>query len=238
MSITIAQVRSDLLSKLGIEDASTATSLQDQDVVVAINGAMQILQTAGEDFFTRQQLTVGIAAGTALYPISQAVQTVLGPIRLNGTKPLRALTSRGQLDQYARIFAGGTAYGGGSGEPSAYWVENLRSGTTGDINQINIWLAPVPIATGTLQIEVVDDAPAYTAADFSPGTLVLPIAQNYTESIFLPIARYLVMRSSQFSRPELGEKFEADYQQAMARLGLDGGFPNKAQTDPDRKVDA
>lgn len=236
MSLSVLQVRNDLLSKLGIEDATTASALALQDVVIAINGAMQVLQTAGEDYFTRQKFSQVISAGTASYWIAQSVQAVLGPIRLNGA-PLNALTSRGQLDQFGRIFAGATAYGSPAGLPTAYWVENLRNGTQGDINQIIIWLAPIPTATGTLEVEVVNDAPSYTVADLS-STSPLPIAQNYTESILLPIARLLITRSSQFSRADLLAQLTADYQVALQRLGLSGGFPNVRQPLPPREVQA
>lgn len=238
MSLTIAQARDDLLSKLGIEDSSTATALMLQDVVIALNGAFQYLQTAGEDFFTRQALTLAIQAGTALYPLTQSVQQVIGPIRLNGSKPLRALESRGELDQYARIFGGSASYGSGVGEPSAYWIENIRVGTTGDITLSNLWLAPVPSAGGTVAMDVIYDAPVYTASDFTPGTLVLPVAQNYTESIFLPIARMLITRSSQFSRPDILDGLTEDFKTAIARLGMDGGFPDITPVGTKRETQA
>lgn len=240
MSLRIIDVANDLLSKIGIEgsDPTVAPALTQQDVIIAINGGLQILQTAGEDYFTRQKLVIGIAAGTSVYPITQAVQAVLGPIRLNDSKPLRALASRGELDQYDRIFLGSSTFGAAPGTPEAYWVENLNNGaTSGDINQINIWLAPQPNATGTLAIEVVDDAPSYTVASIGSANL-LPIAHNYAESILLPIARYLVTRSSQFSRLSILPQLTADYQMAMERLGLAGGFPNVTQDKPPREVKA
>lgn len=238
MSLTIAQVRDDLLSKLGIEDFTLANALVLQDCVIAINGAMQFLQTAGQDYFTREKITTTIVSGTALYPLAQTVQAIIGPIRFNNSKPLRALLSRGELDQFDRIFLGDADYGAAAGEPIAYWVENLRSGSVGDINQINIYLAPTPNAAGNFVAEIVNDAPAYAVTDFSPGTIVLPVAQNYTESIFLPLARMLITRSSQFSRPDIVEQLTTDGQMAMARLGLSGGFPNAVQPEPDRKVSA
>lgn len=236
MPLSIAQVRDDLLSKLGIESVADASALALQDTLVAFNGALQILQTAGQDYFTRQTLSQTISAGTATYMIGQNVQAVLGPIRLNGS-PLNALTSRGEFDQYSRIFGGATAYGPGSGTPKAYFVQNLRNGTIGDINRIFIWLAPAPVTTGVLEIEVVNDAPAYTVGDLSSSEQP-PIAQNYTESILLPIARYLVTRSNQFSRQDLLQQLTTDYQVAMQRLGLSGGFPNAQQPRPPREVDA
>lgn len=239
MSLTIKQAALDLLSKLGMEltDPATAPALAQQDVIIAMNGAMQTLQTAGQDYFTRSKVTQALTANTASYALALTIQTVIGPVRWNTDKPLRALESRGELDQFDRIFNGGTDYGAGSGEPEAYWVENVRSGTAGDINQIYLWLAPVPTAVGTLEIEVINDAPNYAVANIG-DTTVLPVAQSYTESIFLPIARMLITRSSQFSRPDILEQLTTDYQVAMQRLGLAGGFPNAEQPEPQRRVTA
>lgn len=238
MSLQVVQVRDDLLSKLGIEDATTAGALALQDVVVAINGALQMLQTAGQDYFTRELLSVTLIAGSSQYSIAKSIQAVIGPIRWNNSKPLRALTSQGELDQYSRIFEGSSGYGSSEGEPNAYWVQNLRQGSVGDIDQINLFIVPVPTSpAGTLLVEVVNDAPAYVVADLT-STNAVPVAQNYTESIFLPLARMLVTRSSQFSRPDILEQLTVDYQRAMATLGFSGGFPNADQPEPERTVKA
>lgn len=237
--LTVVQTRNDLLSKLGIEDASLASALALQDVVVAINGAQQMLQTAGEDYFTRETVTLTLAVGTSVYNVPANLQAVIGPVRWNDVKPLRALTSEGELDQFARIFLGQTGYGvGADGDPIAYFVKYLRTANPGDICGITIRLAPAPAAPpGTLVCEVIYDAVAYTVADLTSTTPV-PVAQNYTESIFLPIARMLVTRSSQFSRPDLLPQLTADANRAMEMLGVSGGFPNADQPVIQRKVDA
>lgn len=225
MPLQVVQVRNDLLSKLGIEDVLDADTSDLQDVAIAINTAMQILQTAGQDYFTREELTVALSAGTSVYNITKNVQAVLAPIRLNNEKPLRALDSQGQIDQYERIFLGESGYGVGTGEPRAYWVKYLRTGTTGDVCQIQIRLAPSPLIGGHIVAEVVNDAPAYDAGDLD-STDELPVAQNYTESIFLPLARMFITRSAKFSRPDLRSGLISDGQTALQRLGFSGGFPN------------
>jgi hypothetical protein len=236
MPLTIAQVYADLLSKLGIESTVGVSALVQTDCVVAINGAMQFLQTAGEDYFTRQVITLTLSAGTAIYNVPSSMQSVIGPVKW-GTKPLRALNSQGEYDQFARTFLGEDDYGvGADGDPIAYWPRYLRTGTTGDICGVTILLAPAPTSpAGTLDVEVVNDAPTYTISDLTSGNS-LPVAQNYTETVFLPIARMLVTRSSQFSRPDLLAQLTEDAQTAMARLGLSGGFPNVAQPGPERVV--
>lgn len=240
MSLTIKQAANDLLSKLGVEgtDPSLASASTQQDVVVALNGAMQMLQTAGQDFFTRQELTLALSAGISIYDIPASGQAVIGPVRWNNLKPLRALTSEGELDQFARIFLGDSVYGGGAnGDPIAYFVKYLRSGSAGEICALTIRLAPAPVSPpGNIVIEMVNDAVAYVVADLTLTT-ALPVAQNYTESVFLPIARMLVTRSSQFSRPDLLAQLTADYQLAMQTLGLAGGFPNVENPGPERKTE-
>ncbi len=239
MPLSVIQARNDLLSKLGVNDPAQATALMLQDVVIALNGGMQTLQTAGQDYFTRERISLTLSAGTAIYNIPTAVQSVLGPVRWNDTKPLRALESQGELDQFARIYLGETAYGSGAnGDPIAYWPNYLKTGNIADICGIIITLCPAPAnPAGTLVVEVVNEAASYTVADLT-STNALPVAQNYTESIFLPIARLLITRSSQFSRPDLLQQITDDAARAFERLGVSGGFPNVSQPGMPRKVDA
>lgn len=236
MSLTVVQARNDLLSKLGIDVPADASAQALQDVVVALNGAGQMLQTAGQDYFTREIINVGIYAGTSIYPISTSVQAVLGPVRLDDEKPLRALESQGQYDQFARMFLGLPDYGPSDGEPMAYWVKYLKNGNVGDICDIELYLAPRPESPGSITIEVVNDWIEYEVADLD-STDELPVAQNYTESIFLPIARMLVTRSSLYSRPDLLPQLTADAERAFERLGVSGGFPNEEQPRPPRKTE-
>lgn len=238
MSLTVVQAANDLATKLGLASAAAAPASAQQDIVVALNGALQMLQTAGQDYFTREEVTITLSAGTSIYNVPANIQSVIGPVRWNDTKPLKALVSEGELDQFARIFLGETGYGGGTdGEPVAYFVKYLRGAGPGDICGITIRLAPAPSApAGTLVAEVIYDAPSYVVADLS-STTPIPVAQNYTETIVLPIARMLITRSSQFSRPELKDQLEADGNRAMAVLGVSGGFPNVDQPGLPRKVE-
>lgn len=241
MPLTISQARDDLLSKLGVENAAVATSLMLQDVAVALNAALQTLQTAGQDYFTRQVLAGTFTAGSTVIALAASVQSVIGPVRITSGAyagmPLHALGSRGEYDQFARIWNDDTGYAIPAGEPSAYWIENLRnSSVSGEINQINIRPVPVPAISRTFEIEVVNDAPSYTVSDLSSGTTYLPVAQNYAESLLLPIARLNMTRSSQFTRPDLLQQITQDAQQAFAALGLAGGFPVQKVPVPPRET--
>lgn len=232
--LTVAQAAGDLFSKLGGLTYATADAQTKQDVVVALNWAMQVLQTAGQDYFTRESITMNLSAGTAAYTIPASAQAILGPLKWN-TKPLRALESQSEYDQFARTYLGSAAYGvGDDGDPIAYWPRFTRNGTTGDIVNVEILLAPAPtIPAGTMVFDVVNDAVSYVVADLT-SSAVLPVAQNYTESIFLPLARMAVTRSQQFSRPDLLDSLTKDGQVALQRLGFAGGFPNMEQPAPPR----
>ena len=229
MPIPISSVYADLLSKLGIESTAGVSTLQQQDCVIAINGALRVLQTAGEVYFTRNKVSLNLTAGVGSYTLGTAIMSVIGPVRLNDVQPLTPLESRGQIDQYDRIFGGGNSFGASSGAPECYYPEYVNNGhSTGNIDQVNLWIVPIPAATGFVTLEVVNQAPSYSASDLTTSVMI-PVAQNYTETIFLPIARMLITRSSQFSRPDILKQLTDDYQMAMSRIGYAGGFPMAKQ---------
>lgn len=236
MALTVVQARNDLLSILGYLDVADAPAQALQDIAVALSGAMQMLQTAGEEFFTEELLTVNLGAGTAIYSVDRGVQAVVGPALLNGVQPLSGLDSKGEYDQFDRIYLGLQGFGAQVGTPMAYWVQNTRSGTTGDINRIQLFLAPTPLSDGFVTMYVIYEAPSYDVSDLT-STDELPVAQNYTESIFLPIARMLVTRSALFSRPDILGQLQGDAGTAYQRLGFNGGFPNAEQPLPERKTE-
>lgn len=236
--LTINQTRDDLLSKLSFPDPSIAPAQALDDCWQAMNAALQVLQTAGEVFFTRTQEVLSFTAGTGMVAMPQSVQSVIGPARWNDSVPLRALISRGELDQFDRIYFGSDTFGAAQGQPMAYFIEDVRAGNEGEIVQSNMYLAPVPDADCTVTIDVVPDAPMYSLADFTPGTALIPVAQNYTESVFLPIARMFITRSAYWSRPDIVPSLQADYDRAMVHLSAVGGFPPVTHPDPKRATDA
>ncbi len=244
MGLTVKAASIDLLSKLGIyvTDPTTASAAQQQDVSIAINWAGQILQRAGQDYFTRDRLTISLVNGQPEYTISTgtsgfAIQAVLGPLRLNDQIPLAALLSRGEYDQFDRIFLGNADYGAAQGVPIAYWIEYLYNGqANGNIEEMNVLLAPVPATNpGFILAEVVLGWTNIPVASIG-STSELPVAMDYAESIFLPLARMAITRSSQFNRLDIKDSLEQDGQQALAQLGTAGGFPNAIQPAPDRAV--
>lgn len=244
MGLTVKAAAIDLLSKLGMEttDPTSVSALIQQDVIIAINWAGQQLQRAGQDFFTRQPTTIGLVNGVQEYTLSTgtsgfAVQAVLGPLRLNNKVPLAALASRGELDEFDRIFLGQADYGSSPGVPIAYWIEFLNNNQpAGNIEEINVWFCPIPSTNpGLVVAEVVFGWTNFTPTQIG-STAELPVAMDYTESVFLPLARLAITRSSQFSRMELKDSIEEDGQKALEQLATAGGFPNVEQDGPERAV--
>lgn len=226
MPATVEKVRDDLLLKLGVSVPADATPGQLADVAVAINWALQTMHTAGEDFFTRRKLAVTYPGGGPELALPEEVQSVLGPVRLATGAHLRALESRGEYDAYGPLFMGLGAYAVPNGTPQAYWVETHRAddATDADLAKINIRLIPQPGGNTDLEVEGVEEAANYAVADLG-YTDPLPCPHKYVETIFLPLARYAITRSNDFSRAELRAELEKDFRFALSTLGLKGGFP-------------
>jgi hypothetical protein len=219
------EVRDDLLRKLGIETAGSASAAMIEDVREAMNHAEQTLWMAGPDYFTRTQTDLVLLAGTSVYTLADTIQAVLGPVRLPSGRTLTPLESRSELDNFGMLYLGQTSPTVAAGTPLAYFVESLNQ-TGNDPVKIKIHVVPKPDAdsAGTAVVEGVSDCTLFATADVA-GTTVLPVAQQYVESLFLPLARKAITRSTYFSARDLEEKIEADYKEAMAVLSRAGGFP-------------
>ena len=221
------EVRDALLRHLGIETVGSASAAMLEDVRDAMNYAEQTLWMAGPDYFTRTQTSVTLVAGTAAYTLADTVQGVLGPVRTAGGRTLRALESRSEFDNFWMLYMGQTSPTVVAGTPLAYFVENIYEAGDDPV-LIKIHFVPKPDSTaateGAAVVEGVSDCTLFSTADIA-GTSVLPVAQQYVETLFLPLARKRIARSVYFSSQELDAKIEADFLEAMAVLSRAGGFP-------------
>jgi hypothetical protein len=218
-------VRDDLLRKLGIESSGSASASMLADVLEAMNHAQQMLWMAGPGYFTRSQLALTLVNGTSAYTLADTVQSVLGPLRLPSGRTLRALESRAELDNFGLLYLGQTSVTVTAGTPLAYFVETLFQAGNDPV-QIKIHVVPAPDsgAAGTATLDGVTECTRFADAADIAGTDVLPVAQQYSESLFLPIARKALTRSTYFSATQLREQIEADYAEAMALLARAGGY--------------
>lgn len=232
-------VRDSLLRTLGIQSTDTPSADMLADVLAAMNFAQQTLWTAGPDYFTRAQIAVTLVAGTAAYDLADTVQAVLGPFRITDSgRTLRALTSRGELDNFGFLYLGQTTAVIAAGEPLAYWIEGLAQ-VSGDAGKLKLHVVPAPNAAnaGAAVLEGVSECTTYVTADLS-ATSVLSVAQQYVETLFLPLARKAITRSAYFSAKQLQEGIDADYDQALAMLLRAGGFPPAEGRKEAREVEA
>ena len=217
-------VRDDLLRKLGFETAGSASAFVLADVLAAMNYAQQTLWMAGPDYFTASQISLTLVDGTSNYVLSDTVQSVLGPLRLPSGRTLRALGSLSEFNNFGMLYLGQATPTVAKGTPLAYFVDSLN--TTGDDPvriEVNIVPAPDAGAAGAATLDGVTQCTSYVEADLS-AVAVLPIAHQYTETLFLPLARNAIMRSTYFSAKDLAQQIEADFQEAIAMLRKAGGY--------------
>jgi hypothetical protein len=231
-------VRDDLLRKLGVETAGSASAAMLADVLDAMNYAQQTLWMAGPDYFTRTQLDLALVAGTAVYTLGSTVQSVLGPFRLPSGRTLRALESRSEFDNFGMLYLGQTTPEVDAGTPLAYFVESLNQSGDDPVKiRIHVTPAPDSSAAGTATIDGVSECTLFATADLA-GTGVLPVAQQYVETLFLPLARKRLTRSTYFSATDLQSKIDDDFEEAVAMLRRAGGFPPEAGRKEEREVEA
>lgn len=237
--LTKVNVRDDLLRKLGIESAGSASASMLADVLAAMNYAQQVLWVAGPDYFTRSKIDLVLVNGTSEYTAADTVQSIVGPLRLPSGRTLRALESRAELDNFGLLYLGQTSPTVTAGTPLAYFIESLNQAGNDPV-QIKIHVVPAPDATsaGTAKLDGVTECTRFADTTEIAGTAVLPVAQQYSESLFLPIARKAISRSTYFSAVDLQGKIDADYEEALALLRKAGGFPPVAGRREEREVEA
>lgn len=124
--MTVRQIFDDLLGTLGVDNPDTSSATLRASALGYITAGLQLMQTAGEDYYCREELPVSLASGTGYYDLPSTVQTVLKPARLSGGKNLLGLTSRTQLDQFGPLFLGSTD-AVEDGTPIAFFVEALKA---------------------------------------------------------------------------------------------------------------
>ena len=188
-----------------------------------VNAALQVMQAAGEDYFTRSTLTVALSPGVAEYALPDSVQCMSGPCRFQGDRHvLRRLMSRGELDGYGPLFLGKLGNALAPSRPQAYWIEQLHQAGA-DAARVVLHVVPAPAAGENVLIDVQLEAPGYSRADYC-GDVVVPVPHQYVESILLPIARYEATRSYHaLQNPAQGAvlpQLKEFHDRALAILGL------------------
>lgn len=229
-TMTVYDAINDVFSIWGIEDASIASEDTRARALSDLNASMQLLwgNSPNRDYFTRQTISATYSANVYSYQLPSSVQNIIGTVRRSSDrKPLRAISSRAQFDLYGPIFAGTSGTSQSSGTPEAYFAE--RQTESGNLlPKINLLIAPTPIASTTLYVDVALECPRYRWSDYCNRTR-LTIPHGYVESILLPLCRYRAMSSDLFTRPERAEFIKAENAMAMAQLGLVDPLPKDAE---------
>lgn len=166
--LTVRNVFDDVLQLLGFQDGNTAPLYVRERIVTDINAALQFMQAAGDEYFTRAQTSQVTVNGTPSYALAQAdTQHVLG-VRLADGTALRELATRGEYDLFAQICQGATA---ANGKPLAYYLQRFftNAGDAGDNSGVTLFLAPTPDGVYTVYLQGPGRAPNFTYADLTTG---------------------------------------------------------------------
>lgn len=220
--LTLRNIFDVALFDLAIENADHAPVPVRVAVLGYITAALQTMQAAGEDYYSREETTVSLLTGTASYALAKEVQTVLDTPRI-GSRGLMKLTSRSRYDNFGPLFMGQLSSSVPSGDPLAYWVESLRDTTTDEEDNVKlrIYIAPTPSANATMTVPVINEPPTYVIDDLCDDTIIPPVPHKYHESILLPIVRMNATSHPYFDRNKARfPRIQADYLSALKMLGL------------------
>jgi hypothetical protein len=216
MSLTLAQIRDDLFGKVEIRDVSESSTLYTNDALRAVNWALQIMWLSPFDHFKQEEsYVVALTVGVSEYALDSNVQRVLGNVRLTDGTTLAPIVHRADLDNFGIFYGGNDDNDIAQGKPIAFYLERYR-GVGNDLAAVKIIVTPEPDQSYTLNMDVERECPRYSAFD----NTVLAVPHQYTESIFLPLARYAMSRSDAFINEASYGRFQSDFQQALSLLGM------------------
>jgi hypothetical protein len=225
MPLTISQTYDDLRRKLGIMPGDEAPDGADEDIVQAINWALQTMQKAGAEYFTREAISVTLVAGQSAYPLANTTQSVLGPVKTAAGRLLRNVEDFGDVANFGILYMGYINAGDMvNGTPLGFHVRDTRTNADNP-HLVTLHVMPAPDAAAVtahspLLVDGIKTCASYTTAMLR-GTDKVQVADGYAESIFLPLARMQITRSHLFSQGENMERIQADAAMAMQTLGLE-----------------
>lgn len=217
--LTLPALYADALAVVGLYDPAKAPAFMRDRALADINGALQLMQLAGEDFYSREEITVTIPADAISVNLPATVQRVLEPVRMN-SRPLIKLETRSQFHDFGALYFG-TIATLDPAPPVAYFVEGTRT-TGNDPVSLRLYVVPTPEESTPLTVPVVQEPPVYAVADVSNSTIIPPVPHKYHETILRPLVRYSMATSSFYSESDAGRlpDLRADYQRALSLLGM------------------
>jgi hypothetical protein len=229
--LTLRHVFENVCQILDLENLQLVPTYIRYRVLSDINAALQMIQTSGRDYFTRERTMVALVEGTAAYALDQTVLNVLLPARLTDGTPLLELETRGEYDRFGQIYLS-RIDPAPEGKPMAIYLDRTRQGGNDPV-KLQALFAPTPDDAYTAELEISRVPPVFTLDQVSDPSPVVPIAHGFTESILLPIARWNVRTSHFFRRHEMLPDMEAQYRAALEQLGISDPKINKPASPPD-----
>jgi hypothetical protein len=218
MGLGVCHAARDILRVWGSSMTKSTTDAVREAAINTLNQSLQLLwslaQSAQRDYFTRRTLTITLAPGQTEIELDN-IQNVIGHVRLADTKrPLRLLSSRTQIDQFADIFGQTT-----TNQPVAFFVERLNSSQP-DACRVILHITPAPTTPTDVLADVVYECPRYILKDYCTCPPI-PIPHRYAESVLLPIARKLAMSSEYYKpTPERTASINEEFALALKTLGV------------------
>lgn len=219
--LTLPALYADALAVVGLYNPAGAPSFMRDRALADINGALQLMQLAGEDFYSREEITLTIPSGNASVEISEPVQRVLEPVRLAASgRTLIRLETRTQYQDFGALYYGTTAELD-PGTPVAYFVEGTRAPGADSVS-LRFYVVPKPEEPTEITVPVVQEPPNYCVADLTNPAVIPPVPHKYHETILRPLVRHAMTTSTFFSESDAGRlpDIRADYQRALSLLGL------------------
>jgi hypothetical protein len=218
--LTLSALYADALAVVGLYNPAGAPAFMRDRALGDINGALQLMQLAGEDFYSREETTITIPADSISVTLDASIQRVLEPVTLEFGGALIALTTRSQFQDFGALYMG-TIAPLVAGTPMAYFIEGTRSGMADSVS-LRLYVVPTPEEPATLILPVIKAALTYTVADLADSSLIPPVPHKYHESILRPLVRYGMTTSSFYSESDAGRlpDLRSDYQRALSLLGM------------------
>jgi hypothetical protein len=234
--ITLQQILDDATASLGVGGNNGSCISENMKKILAhrLNAALQIIYSSPgkESFYSEtEEITLDVTTHlTGSYTLPDSVASILGPVRYQATgAPLIPIASRGEYDIFGPVYLGSATMGATTGRPVAYFVDSRRDpdDDLGDAKEISILFQPVPTGAEdglVIELDVRNEPPRYTVADFTDNpTTIVPIPDQFAESILLPLVRMGLMTASGWiSDTEVAmlPNFEREGQRALAMLGI------------------
>ncbi len=218
----IGDVANDIAQVFGMPTFAAAPDFTKSRILIDINAAIQQMQNAGEDYYSRQDLQIDLIADQETYALDDTIREVLDPARLDDGTLLRKLTSRGQLYQFGQLFQDQLNNIVASGIPAFFYVQSMYRSADEDEVDIIVHFLPKPSSAvaGTRKaiLAVIEEPETFLLSDLTAGTATIPVPQKYVESIFLPLARWNSTTSFLFYEKDKIPRYEMEYNRAVGLL--------------------